>query len=88
MNQVVLIIIIKFLAMPTHGFCGGGFPIWRKDMPCHFQRLSSEVDPEKGDSTDSRRFNQILNNTHCYKKKNLIFNPSIGCLFLAKLAAE
>ena len=35
MNQVVLIIIIKFLAMPTHGFCGGGQKFQFGERICH-----------------------------------------------------
>ena len=55
-----------------NAFVAGGFQEFsfgeKICMPYHFQRLSDHS----------------LKNNHCYKKKNLIFNPLAGCLFLAK----
>ena len=58
MNQVILVIIIKFLEISTHGFCDGlpSFFFHCDDMPGKFESLYYEVRPGHKYSTDGGDF--------------------------------
>ena len=62
MNQVILIIIIKFLAISTHGFPSFFFFSGEVEMICQtkLESLYCEVYPDQTYSTDGSSFDENL----------------------------